>query len=125
MSDIKDRIVEVLREQRYAPDASCERCRLKMVPDWSDVAHVADVLAEQLHEARVIRTAEQLDTLPFLALVREIRPSPGSGTDYGAVWERRTSSWHAIAGTLMPPGHRTPRLPALVLWNPDETGGAR
>jgi hypothetical protein len=71
-------------------------------------------------KARTIETVEQLDTLPFLSIVREAYgPSP-SGTDYGAVWERRTSGWHCIAGSVMPPRDEyAPRLRCRVLYAPE------
>lgn len=74
-----------------------------------------------------VDTVEQLDALPFLALVREVlTPSPIAGCDYGGVWERRTSGWECLAASLMPPRHSTPRLPARVIWTPpdgSEDGG--
>ena len=67
-----------------------------------------------------IDTMEQLDALPFLTIVREVYgPSP-SGCDYGAVWERRTSGWQCIAGSVMPPrDEHAPRLGCRVLYTPE------
>lgn len=67
-----------------------------------------------------IDTLEQLDALPFLTIVREVYgPSP-SGCDYGAVWERRTSGWQCIAGSVMPPrDEHAPRLGCRVLYTPE------
>ena len=67
-----------------------------------------------------IDTMEQLDALPFLTIVREVYgPSP-SACDYGAVWERRTSGWQCIAGSVMPPrDEHAPRLGCRVLYTPD------
>ena len=67
-----------------------------------------------------IDTVEQLDALPFLTIVREVYgPSP-SGCDYGAVWERRTSGWQCIAGSVMPPrDEHAPRLGCRVLYTPE------
>ena len=71
------------------------------------------------NEQRTITTDAELDALPFLAVVREkFSPSPGSGCDYGGIWERRTSGWQCLAGSLMPPGYTCPHLPAAVLWEP-------
>jgi hypothetical protein len=68
----------------------------------------------------VVATQEQLDALPFLAIIREVfKPSPGRGLDYGGVYERRTSGWHAIAGTYKDPADNgAPKLPCRVLYNP-------
>lgn len=74
---------------------------------------------EGQHVPTVIETPEQLAALPFLSLVREMfGPSPVAQCDYGGVWERRTSGWQCLSGSLMPPGYETPRLPARVLWAP-------
>lgn len=35
------------------------------------------------------------------------------------VWERRTSGWHALAGSVMPPGYTSPRLNARLIWHPE------
>lgn len=64
---------------------------------------------------RRIETADELDALPFLSIVREIwRASPVAGVDYGPVWERRASDWERISGGMYDPG--TPALPVLLLW---------
>ena len=67
-----------------------------------------------------IDTMEQLDALPFLTIVREVYgPSPRA-CDYGAVWERRTSGWQCIAGSVMPPrDEHAPRLGCRVLYTPE------
>lgn len=76
---------------------------------------------ERLRESRMVRTVEELDALPFLAVVREVfQPSPGSCTDYGGIWERRTSGWEQIAGTSSPPPVHSPRLPCRLLWHPEQ-----
>ncbi|WP_327139396.1 hypothetical protein [Nocardia sp. NBC_01327] len=63
---------------------------------------------------RRIEFPEQLAVLPFLAIVREVIRSSPSGANYGAVWERRTSGWECIAGSV--DGRTEPKLPVLVLW---------
>lgn len=71
-------------------------------------------------EACTIRTVEQLAAVPFLGVVREVfRASPVGGVDYGGVWERRSSGWEALSGSVMPPGYGSPHLPALLVWHPD------
>ncbi|WP_448222423.1 hypothetical protein [Gordonia iterans] len=76
-------------------------------------AHVADAL----RESRTARTVEELDALPHLSLVRELGK-------YGAVWERRDETvcshrWEQIAGDAL---SMYPRIPARVLYRPDENG---
>lgn len=68
--------------------------------------------------AQVIETPEELDTLPFLSIIREVfGPSPVAGCDYGGVWERRTSGWECIAAGVR---RDAPRFPAVVLYLPTE-----
>lgn len=62
-----------------------------------------------------ITTADELDALPFLTVIREIRPR--RGIDYGGIYERRTSGWQCIAGTWVEPERNGgPTLPVMVLW---------
>lgn len=84
----------------------------------SELVDCADQLMVE-PDPRIIETVEDLDELPFLSVVREVyRPSP-SGTNYGSVWERRTSGWQCIAGSVMPPGYEIPRFPARLLYHPE------
>lgn len=71
----------------------------------------------------IAETQEQLDALPFLAIIRELfKPSPGRGLDYGGVYERRTSGWHPIAGTYKDAtDNGAPKLPCRVLYDPSLT----
>lgn len=87
-----------------------------------DIASVLLVAINRL-SATIIETQEQLDSLPFLAIIREVfKPSPGRGVDYGGVYERRTSGWHPISGTYRDPADNgAPKLPCRVLYNPDLT----
>jgi hypothetical protein len=78
------------------------------------------VVAAETPVITIVNTQGELDTLPFLAIIREIfKPSPGNGLDYGGVYERRTSGWHPIAGTYKDAvDNGAPRLPCRVLYNP-------
>ena len=127
MSD-QARIAEVLRRHRRVLnlDSGTSHCFAArsgqcdfaggVRADWE--AHVAPLIDAALHPR--IDTLEQLDALPFLTIVREVYgPSP-SGCDYGAVWERRTSGWQCIAGSVMPPrDEHAPRLGCRVLYTPE------
>ena len=90
-------------------------------PSW-DYNRALNELAAQI-DAVVhphIDTMEQLDALPFLTIVREVYGRSPSGCDYGAVWERRTSGWQCIAGSVMPPrDEHAPRLGCRVLYTPE------
>ncbi|AOT25810.1 hypothetical protein SEA_TORTELLINI_65 [Mycobacterium phage Tortellini] len=83
-----------------------------------DAEDLAELIAQLVYPR--IETVEQLDALPFLTIVREVYgPSP-SGCDYGAVWERRTSGWQCIAGSVMlPRDEHRPRLGCRVLYAPE------
>lgn len=122
---VKDRAGTTPETREQIAIAICEATEFGRMFPWLTLSEgdrdvwrgVADAAIRAQREASIICTEEQLAALPFLSLVREIyRPSPGSGTDYGGVWERRTSGWHAIAGSVMPPGYTSPRLPARLLW---------
>lgn len=82
--------------------------------------HVADAILAIPGVAVVelpakITTADELDALPFLTVIREIRPR--CGVDYGGIYERRTSGWQCIAGTWVEPERNGgPTLPVMVLW---------
>jgi hypothetical protein len=90
---------------------------------WDKLRHPLwrDHIAAAVTAGRTITTVEQLAALPFLSIIREIfKPSPGSGIDYGGVYERRTSGWHAIAGVYSRGlDNGAPRLSVLVIWNPE------
>lgn len=77
---------------------------------------MADAVIEAIPELPAkITTADELDALPFLTVIREIRPR--CGVDYGGIYERRTSGWQCIAGTWVEPERNgPPTLPAMVLW---------
>jgi hypothetical protein len=113
VSDI-DRIAEILRAHRRCAPGAC-------TPEI-----LATLIVQKLSVHRRIETVEQLDALPFLTIVREVYGPSASGCDYGAVWERRTNGWECIAGTVMPPGYESPRLPCRVLYRPEvDQWGAR
>lgn len=123
MSD-QARITEVLDHHRYdISDPVVHRCicgaDIGRDPDAINAHRAAEIVAA-LHPR--IDTVDQLDALPFLTIVREVYgPSP-SGCDYGAVWERRTSGWHCIAGSVMPPrDEHAPRLGCRVLYHPESS----
>lgn len=118
MSDI-DRIGKIIREHQYYWGTGGTRCMARGCEGWrgyplQHARHVTELIAEVLRPR--IETVEQLDALPFLTIVREVYGPSASGCDYGGVWERRTSGWECIAGTVMPPGYESPRLPCRVLY---------
>jgi len=86
----------------------------------------AQHIQDEWLKARTITTAEQLDQLPFLTLIREqFRPAP-SGADYGGVYERRTTGWTALAGVFIDAADNgEPRLPVQVIYHPDTDRLAR
>ena len=114
MSD-RDVIAEVFREHRDRIGTDRPDCLT--VEWWARRALAA------LREARTVRTVEELDALPHLAVVREIAaPAPVSGLDYGSVWERQygEAGWKYLSGTFTAPAHDSPRLPARVLYVPGD-----
>lgn len=82
-----------------------------------DANILADAVIRELPELPVkISTEDQLDALPFLTVIREVRPLR-KGIDYGGIYERRTSGWQCIAGTWVEPERNgPPMLPVMVLW---------
>ncbi|KLO25882.1 hypothetical protein ABW16_21450 [Mycolicibacter heraklionensis] len=102
-TDFTARITEILREYAY-PAAP---------------THVANLIAQaaEEHYRPRIETVEQLDALPFLAIIRETNAQRPSDIDYGAVWERRASGWKCIAG-VGGEFAAQPQLGCVVLWSP-------
>lgn len=77
----------------------------------------AQRIIADLDRHRTISTPEQLDALPFLAVIREVFRDSPSGVNYGGVYERRTSGWECIAGVYKDSSNNgTPRLPCRVLY---------
>lgn len=110
MSDLTARITEIL----HSTDLLRE-----IIRNPEPLATKILAAAEEHYRPRV-ETVEQLDALPFLTVIREVfRPSPGSGTDYGGIYERRTSGWQCLAGAWVEPQRNgDPKLPVVVLWPP-------
>lgn len=77
----------------------------------------ANAVIEALDADRTITTRQQLDTLPFLAVIREVFRDSPSGANYGGVYEHRTSGWECIAGAFKDgPDNGQPRLPVRLLY---------
>lgn len=78
-------------------------------------------------DARLIYSPDDLDRLPFRAIVREEYTSR-AGWQQSVVWERRTgpgssaddpeqTAWTAIASPLVPwEGEKPRNYPVIVLW---------
>jgi hypothetical protein len=86
-------------------------------PRRHDAPRIAGIAAAW-DQATHITTAEQLDRLPHLSIVRDTWTS-AAGLHHSGIWERRHTNWHCIAAPLMPPGHDAPILPARLIWNPE------
>lgn len=87
--------------------------------------HLAAHVAAALRESRTVRTVAELDALPHLTVIREIRRLSPSGLDYGAVYERHydTAGWKCISGNYRPVEANGPvELPARILYRPGEDG---
>lgn len=89
-------------------------------PDPIESIHAAHVAATW-REARTVRTVEELEALPFGAVIREavVENHRATGADWNRVWEK----WHE--GKWVCPGDhtegtQTPALPAVILWTPED-----
>ncbi|MFE3081808.1 hypothetical protein [Nocardia tengchongensis] len=84
----------------------------------------AIVEADWRRPARAIATAEELDTLDWPCLVREITPADELEF-YPQIWERafQTDGWCRV-GQMFDEEDCTPRLPVEVLPEPKETDRA-
>lgn len=129
----EQRITEVLAEHTgiWWTDTpagyACDGCN-RHGPRWPDRfsfnAHVTAEIVKSEAAARRIDTVEQLDALPFLSVVREIRKPAPSGNDYGSIWERQNGGWVCISGLVGFDSKTGPSVPATVLWTPEEADHA-
>lgn len=85
-------------------------------------AQRALALLDGAPDPRRVESAEELDALPFTAVIRETLPLRATGNDLSRVWEKWRDGWTCIGGkassTDMP---ELPAvvLPAVVLWLPE------
>ena len=133
MSDIQQRIAEVLREHAIVPGFYSTRCmcgkRLRNSPTYQrdHAAHVAAVLAEQLGELRlIITTNKELDALPVGSVVMALWDE----APLHHVFQRYSDGWYGFPSesALYPLGSAKDGEAVCVLWiglRADDEGGAR
>lgn len=90
-------------------------------PNMTSVHHeIADQITRAIDGApdpRRVETAEELDALPFTAVIRETLPLRATGNDLSRVWEKWRDGWMCIGGKAS--GTDMPELPLVVLWLPE------
>lgn len=109
--------VELLRKHQRHGAFNC-LCGERIAADGQEsYPTLPEHQASVVEAAHTITTKEQLDALPFLAVIREVFRNSPSGKNYGGVYERRTSGWQCIAGVYKDgPDNGEPRLPVRLLY---------